>query len=85
MDNRRNGAFPFPIVPYAGLMKKVKLSLQASESVVVEAAARIYAGYLASGRITDGEEKQWMQRSISEAIELAQLVDAYVQSDNEMN
>ena len=47
-------------------MSKPSLSLQKSESAVVQAAATIYAAYIASGRVTDGGEKEWMQRSIQE-------------------
>lgn len=66
-------------------MNKVKISLQASESKVFEVAGRIYAAYLATGKIIDGQEQQCMQRSLREAVQLAQMTDQYVQSDAELD
>lgn len=66
-------------------MAKVKLSLQPSEAVVVQAAANIYAAYVASVRVTEGREHEWMERSIKEAIAIARLTDDMIQSDSEMS
>jgi hypothetical protein len=66
-------------------MKKVKVSLQPSEAVVFQVAGRIYSAYLASGRVEDGQEPEWMKRSLQEAITLAQLADATLQSDTELD
>ena len=60
------------------------LSLQPSESIVTTAAANIYAAYVMSNRVTEGEEEQWMTRAVEEAIWIAQRTDARVQSDDEM-
>jgi hypothetical protein len=40
---------------------KVKLSLQPSEAVVVQAASAIYAAYVMGGRVPVGKEKEWLQ------------------------
>ena len=67
-------------------MKKPSyLSLQHSESVIVAAAANIYAAYISSNRVVEGEEEAWRQRSIEEAIWIAAKTDEKVQSDNEMS
>ena len=58
--------------------------LQHSESVVVQAASQIYAAYIASGRVADGEEGAWMRRSIKEAVMIAQATDDAVISDEEI-
>ena len=58
--------------------------LQNSESVVIAAAAQIYAAYIAAGRVTDGEEDQWMTRSIKEAIKITAATDDAIISDNEV-
>ena len=42
-------------------MSKKHFKLQHSESVVVQAAAQIYAAYISSGRVEDGEEVKWMK------------------------
>lgn len=60
------------------------LKLQHSESVVLGAAAQIYAAYISSGKVIDGEEDQWMSRSIKEAIRLAVATDDAIISDNEV-
>ncbi len=60
------------------------ISLQHSESIVTTAAANIYAAYIMSNRVTEGEEDQWMTRAVEEAIWIAQRTDASVQSDGEM-
>lgn len=66
-------------------MAKVKLSLQHSEGVVVQSAANIYAAYITAGRVAEGHEPQWMERSVHEAILIAKMTDDAVQSDSEMS
>ena len=65
-------------------MTKKHMRLQPSESVVVAASAQIYAAYIAAGRVNSGEEEQWMQRSIREALKIARAVDDAVISDDEL-
>lgn len=64
--------------------KITHLKLQHSESVVVQAAAQIYAAYIAAGRVPEGDEASWMERSIREAIRIARATDAVVISDEEI-
>lgn len=66
-------------------MSKVHLTLRHSESVVASAAATIYAAYIASGKVSDGDEEDWMERSLQEAIRLARRADQMVVSDEEMS
>lgn len=65
-------------------MSKKHISLQHSESVIVQAAAQIYAAYISSGRVSEGEEAQWMRRSIKEATMISQAVDDAIISDAEI-
>ncbi len=65
-------------------MAKTNMSLQHSESVIVQAAAQIYAAYIASGRVGEDGNKKWMKQAIREAIALAKGVDDAVISDGEM-
>jgi hypothetical protein len=65
--------------------KVAHLKLQHSESIVVQAAAQIYSAYIAAGRVADGEEARWMERSIREAIRIAKATDAAVVSDEEIH
>jgi hypothetical protein len=65
-------------------MAKKHLTLQPSESVVVEAAAQIYSAHIAAGNV--GEDRdEWMKRSILDAIKIARGVDDAMVSDNEMS
>ncbi len=66
-------------------MEKRKLSLQPSEAVVVRAAAQIYAAYISTGRVAEGQEKHWMKRSIQEAYWMAVTADDAIQSDTELS
>ena len=64
-------------------MTRPYLNLQPSESVVVQAAAQIFAAYVASGHVRKGEEETWIRRSVDDAIRIARAVDAAIQSDGE--
>ena len=66
-------------------MQKNKVSLQVSECAVFQVAGNIYAAYLQTGSVPKGDEKKWMDRALTEAIELAQMTDARVQSDSELD
>ncbi len=66
-------------------MQKSKVSLQTSECAVFQVAGNIYAAYLSAGKVPEGDEKKWMERALREAVELAQMSDARVQSDAELD
>jgi hypothetical protein len=65
-------------------MPKPVLTLQPSESSVFRAAATIYAAYLTVGRVKEGSEKEWMKRSLDEALWMALTAEDMIQSDDEM-
>lgn len=65
-------------------MAKANLTLQHSESVVVQAAAQIYAAYIAAGRVSEDGNTKYMKQAIREAIAIARGVDDAVVSDGEM-
>ncbi|MEI8379710.1 MAG: hypothetical protein WCJ09_06255 [Planctomycetota bacterium] len=60
------------------------LTLQPSEQVLISAAATIYAGYLATGKVAEGEENHWMDQAIKAAFRIATVVDASIVADKEM-
>ena len=66
-------------------MAKKHFRLQSSESVVTQAASQIYAAYISSGRVKEGEESRWMERSIKEAVMIAQATDDLIISDEEID
>jgi hypothetical protein len=47
-------------------------------------ASRIYAAYISSGKVSGGEEKHWIKRSIKEAIDLCVATDEAISSDDEV-
>jgi hypothetical protein len=65
------------------MAKKTYLSLQQSEGLVFQSASVIYAAYISAGRVEEGDEAKWMERSIREAIRIAKTTDTAVISDNE--
>ena len=66
------------------MLKKDALRLQPSEAHVFRAAATIYSAWIAAGRVGDGEEKQWIERSVEQAIQMAHRAEGRVQSDDEL-
>lgn len=64
-------------------MAKSFITLKPSEQAILGAAATIYAGYISAGRVPEGDEKDWLRRSLSEALGLAKLTDDSVQADGE--
>lgn len=65
-------------------MSKPDITLHPSKGVISEAAARIYAAYIAAGLVKDKETHAWIKRSIREAIIIAKTVNASVESHDEL-
>ena len=68
-------------------MAKAHLSLDATEIVVLQAAATIYAAYVQRG-LTHSEpnkNQELHERAVREAIELARLTDDAVQTESEFS
>ncbi|MDV6033563.1 MAG: hypothetical protein F9B45_26425 [Phycisphaera sp. RhM] len=65
-------------------MAKKHITLQHSESVIVQAAAQIYSAYITSGRVSDDDTTKYLKQSIKDAITIARSVDDVVISDGEM-
>jgi|GEM_PF-657106 len=61
-------------------MSKPDITLQPSKGIISEAAARIYAGYIAAGLVKDEDVSAWIKRSIREAIIIAKTVNASIES-----
>jgi hypothetical protein len=64
--------------------EKPSLRLDTSEAVVVQAAAAIYAAQIAAGKVTAGQEKEFMKQAIREAVWIARTTDEAIRSDDEM-
>lgn len=59
------------------------LALQPSETAVLHAASRIFAGFAANGQVTDANEKELSDRAVRLATRMALVIEKYVQSDEE--
>ena len=67
------------------MSKKPYITLQPSEQSLVSAAATIYAAYITSGRVQEGNESEWIRRSITEAIRIVRISDDSVMADSEID
>jgi hypothetical protein len=66
-------------------MEKSSLTLQPSEQAVLAAASRIFAAYIVSDQVREGQEQGWLQRALREAVWLAQHADDKITADDEMS
>lgn len=66
-------------------MSKPYINLQPSEAVLVQAASTIYSAYVTSGRVPEGDENEWIKRSIQDAVRIARITDENIQADKEMD
>ncbi len=65
-------------------MDKTTLTLQASEQALVAAASRLYAAYIVSGQIGEGQEQGWLERAVREAVSIALQVEDTASADDEL-
>ncbi len=63
--------------------ERAHLNLQESETVAVHAASRIFAAYIVSGQVNDGNQEEMMLKSIQIAIKMAQTTDKLVVDEGE--
>ena len=66
------------------MRERIGLRLRASESVVVRAAADIYAAYVQSKQVDDQNREQRIRDSVKDAIEIAKLAENSIRSDEEL-
>ncbi len=60
-------------------------SLQPSETAIFQAAANIFASYIAAGQVTGENQAEMMKKAISASISMAQYVEDVIISDKEMS
>jgi DNA primase len=61
-------------------MSKPDITLQPSQRMISDVAARIYAAYVAAGRVNDDDVETWIKRSIREAAAIAKIIGASIES-----
>jgi hypothetical protein len=65
-------------------MDKTTITLQPTKQALLAAATRIYAAYVVSGQVADGQEDGWRARSVREAVWIAQQVNEAVLAEDEI-
>jgi len=60
-------------------------SLKPSETAIFQAAANIFASYIAAGQVTGENQAEMMKKAIAASISMAHYVEEVVISDNEMS
>jgi hypothetical protein len=65
-------------------MSKPDITLQPSQRVISDAAAQIYAAYVAAGRVKDDDVEMWIKRSIREAAAIAKTIGASFESHDSL-
>jgi hypothetical protein len=65
-------------------MERTVLTLQPSEQAILAAASRLYAAYVVSGQVAEGQEDGWRARCVREAISIAREVDERIVADDEI-
>lgn len=64
-------------------MNRQYFKLEPSEMAIFRAAAQIYAGYVAAGKVTDQNEQDLMKKAIQVSVILARNIENLIQSDGE--
>jgi len=67
------------------MSKTHDFSLQPSESIIFQAAAKIYASYIVAGHVTDDNQAKKMKEAITASISLARQVESIVGSDAQIS
>lgn len=63
-------------------MSKISIKLEPSTSVVINAAAQIYAAYISTGQETLASDEEFVNRSVHAAVKIAQRASELVGSDS---
>jgi hypothetical protein len=67
------------------MKEKYHATLQPSETAIFQAAANIFASYVASGKVTDANENEMILKAIKTSITICSIVDKNVRSDEEIS
>jgi hypothetical protein len=67
------------------MSKTHDFSLQPSESIIFQVAAKIYASYIAAGQATGENQEKKMKEAITASIYLARQVESIVGSDTQIS
>jgi hypothetical protein len=63
--------------------KRLSVQLASTEAAVLAAASRLYAAYITSGQASATNEKEFMKKSIKQALLMATTIDDSVKAEGE--
>jgi hypothetical protein len=67
------------------MREKYHATLQPSETAIFQAAANIFASYVAAGKVTEENENEMILKAIKTSITICSVVDKNVRSDEEIS
>jgi len=68
---------------YGNKDKRLSVQLAATEAAVLAAASRIYAAYIATGELSQDNEKELTRKAIKQALLMAKIVDDSIKAEGE--
>lgn len=63
--------------------KRLSVQLARTEAAVLAAASRIYAAYVANGKLDQNNEKELTRKAIKQALLMAKIVDDSIKAEGE--
>lgn len=63
--------------------KRISVQLASTETSVLDAASRLYAAYITSGQASAVNEKEFMKKSIKQALLMATTIDDSIKAEGE--
>jgi hypothetical protein len=63
--------------------KRLSVQLASTEAAVLAAASRLYAAYITSGQASAANEKEFMKKSIKQALLMATTIDDSIKAEGE--
>ncbi|NIP38795.1 MAG: hypothetical protein GWO07_08635 [Candidatus Dadabacteria bacterium] len=54
------------------------IDLQSSEKAILSTAANIYSAYITSGKVTSGQEEEFISKSVNAAIKMALRIEKLI-------
>jgi hypothetical protein len=67
------------------MKEKYHATLQPSETAIFQAAAQLFASYVASGKVTEENENDMILKAIKTSITICSIVETNVRSDEEIS
>ena len=80
----RMGSIMLELDDYNNNDKRLSVQLAPTEASILAASSRIYAAYISAGSVSEGEEAEYMQKAIKQAMRMSTAVDDLVKAEGEL-